>query len=181
MPNFLPVFWRYFCLRMIEMKFRVLLALSLCLAPTLSQAVTDWTPYLKPMQQGCSFSNPTKNLPAVYKASVVKKSVKGNPKNEHEDVTTTFLLKNAVAFGLPIKAVAYRQGYEDAGIKVFFSSASFTKLRPLFKAPILKPSPDMPNPTLDENDSKGYLDTSGGYTRLEFDKKSQSITCSSGS
>ena len=54
-----------------------------------ANAATDWTPYLKPVLSGCDYVNPTEKLPARYKASIASKKVKGNPKNEGEEVYTT--------------------------------------------------------------------------------------------
>lgn len=160
------------------MKLTVLLTTLLCTCPALAIAATDWTPYLKPMQQGCGIPNPTQKLPTQYKASIIKKTVKGNPKNEGEDVTATYQLKDATAFGLPIKAVAFIQGYEDLGIQVYFYTADFLKLRPLFKTPAAS-SPDI-TVSIDENTSSGYLASAEAFTSLTFDKKSKSITCRSG-
>lgn len=159
------------------MKFPLLITSLLLATPFLANATTDWTPYLKPMQNGCEFPNPTDKLPKIYQSSVIKKTTKGNPKaeNDGKGFDTTFHLKNATAFGLPIRAVMYHAGYEDTALLVYFKDNSFTQLRPTFKLPV---STDAGYEyTIEENNAEGYSVQVGGYSDLIFDKKEKSISC----
>lgn len=144
-----------------------------------ANAATDWTPYLKPVLSGCDYVNPTEKLPARYKASIASKKVKGNPKNEGEEVYTTYTLKDSTAFGQPLLKVEYLQGYEWYHLKLYFKDAKFTTLRPQFKLP--KINKDQAEYTqVVKNDKSGYEVEDGGYLSLVFDQKQKSITCAGG-
>jgi len=144
-----------------------------------ANAATDWTPYLKPMLSGCDYVNPTEKLPARYKASIASKKVKGNPKNEGEEVYTTYTLKDSTAFGQPLLKVEYLQGYEWYHLRLYFKDGKFTTLRPQFKLP--KINKDQAEYTqVVKNDKSGYEVEDGGYLSLVFDQKQKSITCAGG-
>jgi len=144
-----------------------------------ANAATDWTPYLKPVLSGCDYVNPTEKLPARYKASIASKKVKGNPKNEGEEVYTTYTLKDSTAFGQPLLKVEYLQGYEWYHLKLYFKDGKFTTLRPQFKLP--KINKDQAEYTkVVKNDKSGYEVEDGGYLSLVFDQKQKSITCAGG-
>lgn len=144
-----------------------------------ANAATDWTPYLKPVLSGCDYVNPTEKLPARYKASIASKKVKGNPKNEGEEVYTTYTLKDSTAFGQPLLKVEYLQGYEWYHLRLYFKDGKFTTLRPQFKLP--KINKDQAEYTqVVKNDKSGYEVEDGGYLSLVFDQKQKSITCAGG-
>ena len=144
-----------------------------------ANAATDWTPYLKPVLSGCGYVNPTEALPARYKASIASKKVKGNPKNEGEEVYTTYTLKDSTAFGQPLLKIEYLQGYEWYHLRLYFKDGKFTTLRPQFKLP--KINKDQAEYTkVVKNDKSGYEVEDGGYLSLVFDQKQKSITCSGG-
>lgn len=150
-------------------------AIGLLGQATLAHAVTDWTPYLKPMLSGCGYVNVTDNLPKKYKASIASKKVKGNPNNEGEAVTTTYTLKNATAFGQSLSKVEYLQEYEGRLLKLYFKNDKFMALRPQFKLPALDEYSEVTR-----NDASGYEASTGEYLSLNFDKKAKTITCAGG-
>lgn len=156
-------------------KLLLIMAVGFLGQSTLASAATDWTPYLKPMLSGCDYINVTKNLPKKYKASIAGKKIKGNHKNEGEEVITTYTLKNSTAFGQPLSKVEYLQGYEWSSTSLYFKDNKFTTLRPQFKLPKL----DEYSQVTSDN-AEGYEVEDGGYLYLKFDKKDKSITCGSG-
>lgn len=142
---------------------------------SLANAATDWTPYLKPMLSGCNYPNPTDALPKKYKDSIVSKKVKGNPKNEGEEIITSYTLKNATAFGQPLAKIEYLQGYEWSDLTLYFKDNKFMALRPQFQLPKLEEYGQV-----NENNTNGYDVEDGGYLTLNFNKKDKSIGCGSG-
>ena len=144
-----------------------------------ANAATDWTPYLKPVLSGCGYVNPTEALPTRYKASIASKKIKGNPKNEGEEVYTTYTLKDSTAFGQPLLKVEYLQGYEWYHLKLYFKDAKFTTLRPQFKLPKINKD-EAEYTKVVKNDKSGYEVEDGGYLSLVFDQKQKSITCAGG-
>lgn len=151
---------------------------------TFAHAATDWTPYLKPMMSGCSYPNPTDDLPTRYKDSVASKKVKKDSYNydilDYEgDMITTYDLKNATAFGQSLLRVEYLQGYEWSHLKLYFKDTKFTELRSKFKLPEYNEQADE-YITVTKNNSSGYEVEDIGYTTLEFNRKEKSITCYGG-
>lgn len=144
-----------------------------------ANAATDWTPYLKPVLSGCGYVNPTEALPTRYKASIASKKIKGNPKNEGEEVYTTYTLKDSTAFGQPLLKVEYLQGYEWYHLKLYFKDAKFTTLRPQFKLPKINKD-EAEYTKVVKNNKNGYEIEDGGYLSLVFDQKQKSITCAGG-
>lgn len=144
-----------------------------------ANAATDWTPYLKPVLSGCGYVNPTESLPTRYKASIASKKIKGNPKNEGEEVYTTYTLKDSTAFGQPLLKVEYLQGYEWYHLKLYFKDTKFTTLRPQFKLPKINKD-EAEYTKVVKNDKSGYEVEDGGYLSLVFDQKQKSITCAGG-
>lgn len=144
-----------------------------------ANAATDWTPYLKPILSGCDYVNPTEALPTRYKSSIASKKVKGNPKNEGEEVYTTYTLKDATAFGQPLLKVEYLQGYEWYHLRLYFKDAKFTTLRPQFKLPKINKD-EAEYTKVVKNNKNGYEIEDGGYLSLVFDQKQKSITCAGG-
>lgn len=144
-----------------------------------ANAATDWTPYLKPVLSGCGYVNPTEALPTRYKASIASKKIKGNPKNEGEEVYTTYTLKDSTAFGQPLLKVEYLQGYEWYHLKLYFKDAKFTTLRTQFKLPKINKD-EAEYTKVVKNNKNGYEIEDGGYLSLVFDQKQKSITCAGG-
>lgn len=145
---------------------------SFSLLSTISHATTDWTPKFQPMLDGCHYADISYNLEPVYKSAIVKQSTKVDDKNNEESPTyITTLLKHSVAFGLPI--TRFKTDSNDGAYtqNLYFSSADFMKLRPLFKLP------DMSG-----EDSKSLKNNKLGYsigmTSLQFNIKQSSISCS---
>ena len=156
-------------------KLTVALCLALMVHSGLAIGATDWTPYFQSMKDGCNYPHPKDGIPSKYQASIVSTKVKGNPKNEGEDVITTYTLKNAIAFGQPITKFEYLQGYEWHHLELYFKNDSFMKLRPQFKLPQPEEFPDVT-----ENTAKGYSVEGIGYIDLKFDQKKKSIYCGMG-
>lgn len=117
----------------------------------------------------------TSNIPAKYKPSVESLYRKGDPNSEGDEVVYYFNLKNATAFGYPIKQIEYLQGYEWSHLKLKFKDNKFMALRPSFQPP--KPRE---YEVIEKNDMNGYEGENGGYFFLKFNAAENSITCGSG-
>lgn len=162
------------------MKTKVIIVTGLSILCLNAQASVDWTPYLKPMQNGCEDlairENFPKSLPKVYQKAITATKFKGNLNLEKGDqqYSYTYYLKDSVAFGKPITAIQMLYGYEWGHTEVFFKDSSFVALRPQFKLP--KPDPENPE-SINKNDATGW---EVGYSSLTFDKKSKSIMCFTG-
>lgn len=150
---------------------------------TTANAATDWTPYLKPMLSGCFYPEPSENLPARYKASVVSKKITFDRTDADSDYdgekTTTYTLKNATAFGQPLLKVEELEGYEWGHLKLYFKDTKFTALRPQFKLPKFDTTPGSLQPKI-INNSSGYNTIQESQKELIFNKKEKSITCYGG-
>lgn len=74
----------------------------------------DWTPIFNPMKAGCEIPAYfyTKDFSPQYKTAITFIESKGDPTLEEDNFTTTYVFKNSVAFGYPIKSFEYLQGYE---------------------------------------------------------------------
>ena len=165
-------------------KTLIVLSVALLGQVTFAQAATDWTPYLKPMLSGCSFSNDPDKLPARYKASIASKKVRVDSTDygvdDYEgDTITTYHLKNATAFGHPLSKVEYLQGYEWGHLKLYFKDSKFTALRPQFKLPKSNQRSGGYN-AVTKNNASGYEVEDIGYVTLAFNSKEKSIVCDRG-
>lgn len=159
-------------------------ALSLTSCATQQATSTDWTPYLKSMQTGCDYPNPTtSSLPIPYQQSIIDTDTRIKPYNssdgqqlEHLDETiTTYTLNNAIAFGKPLSKIEYLSGYEWSHLKLYFANDP-QSLRSKFVLPVDKYGID----TVTKDDASGYQITGEGYKHLIFDNKDNSITCGFG-
>lgn len=90
-----------------EMVMKKLL-ITLCFLTT-SALAADWTPYLKSLQDSCIFNDnfmdmlsKNKKLPKALQADVVKHTLKNNGYGNDAFLT----LKNATAFGFPLKKIS---------------------------------------------------------------------------
>ena len=165
-------------------KTLIVLSVALLGQVTFAQAATDWTPYLKPMLSGCSFSNDPDKLPARYKASIASKKVRIDSEDygvgDYEgDTITTYNLKNATAFGHPLSKIEYLQGYEWGHLKLYFKDSKFTALRPQFKLPKSNQRSGGYN-AVTKNNASGYEVEDIGYVTLAFNSKEKSIVCDRG-
>ena len=164
--------------------FSMVAALSLTSCATRQAASTDWTPYLKSMQKGCDYPNPTtSSLPITYQQSIIDTDTRIKPYNssdeeqlEHLDETiTTYTLNNATAFGKQLSKIEYLSGFEWSHLKLYFANNP-QSLRSEFTLPVDKHDIN----TVTKNDSSGYQVTGEGFTHLTFDKKDNSIACGFG-
>lgn len=165
-------------------KTLIVLSVALLGQVTFAQAATDWTPHLKPMLSGCSFSNDPDKLPARYKTSIASKKVRIDSGDygvdDYEgDTITTYHLKNATAFGHPLSKVEYLQGCEWGHLKLYFKDSKFTALRPQFKLPKSNQRSGGYN-TVTKNNASGYEAEDMGYVTLAFNPKEKSIVCDRG-
>ena len=164
--------------------FSMVAALSLTSCAPRQAASTDWTPYLKSMQKGCDYPNPTtSSLPIAYQQSIIDTDTRIKPYNssdeeqlEHLDETiTTYTLNNATAFGKQLSQIEYLSGFEWSHLKLYFANNP-QSLRSGFTLPVDKHDIN----TVTKNDSSGYQVTGEGFTHLTFDKKDNSIACGFG-
>ena len=137
--------------------------------------IIDWTPFLKPMMSGCRFPSLYQELPQIYRQSINSVYKKGDPTLEEDSFTTTYKLKNTIAFGYSIASIEHLEGYEWSRMKLFFEDSDFIKLRSQFEPPKVDEYSEVV-----ENNSLGYEHISGAYTSLKFNTKEKSITCESG-
>lgn len=154
------------------MKLNTLILSTLVVLPIASHATADWTPILRPMLNGCDFTNQIDKKSKLYKASVLKDTLVIEDENEEESPThQTILLKDAVAFGQPITKITHNGA--DAGFShtIYFRNKEFIKLRPLFKLP----KADSYNKHEIKINNLGY-DTPD--RTLTFDIKAKTISCS---
>jgi len=135
----------------------------------------DWTPFLKPMMSGCRFPSLYQQLPKIYRQSIDSIDKKGDPTLEEDSFTTTYKLKNTIAFEHPIVRIEHIEGYEWSSIKLFFEDSDFIKLRSQFEPPKIDEYSEVV-----ENNSLGYEHISGAYTTLKFNTEQKSIACESG-
>lgn len=153
------------------MKFKPLLLTLLAICPIVSHAATDWTSKLQPMLSGCDYADVRYNLAPRYKSAIVKQTTKVDNNDIESPTHTTLLLRNSVAFGLPIEH--FKLDSADAAYTqtIYFKSAEFMKLRPLFKLP-----------DVSGEDKKNIRNNSLGYDTqmrtLKFNAKEKSISCS---
>lgn len=133
------------------MKLSTLLLISISiLAPTLAQAkTTDWTNMIQPMLNSCGHID-MKRLTPSQKASIANKKVTQD--KETSSTKTTYFLKNANAFGYPLKSITIEVSYEPYE-RVTFSNSQFMSL-------------------------ESRSTNNDPYNRLSFEKSSNSIQCS---
>lgn len=117
---------------------KLLLLTALCVASPAFSA--DWTPYVKSMQNGCDADRIwyilTKNerMPNALRKDVISHTT---PSGTDGYGTFTLNLKNAKAFGYPLKKIVH-QGLDYGGgvTTLFFDKADFGKLVPTFSKTI---------------------------------------------
>ena len=175
-----------------------------------THAATDWTPKLTVLQDSCSnIFHLMDELPKKYKSSIITKSdVELKDGEGGNNITTTYYLKDATAFGLPLDKITEKINDMDMhsmSFSMVFKSTDFMMLRPsfyyksqtdgLFQYTVTVDNPQSGRYLNEEeeidvkykntalgyevNDDSGFLLDSGyGYTSLHFDKGSRSIICS---
>ena len=133
---------------------------------------TDWTPYLRSMQAGCKIPD-LGQIPNQYRSSIGSIQRQGDPNREGKDVTMTYNLVNATAFGYSLQKIEQLQGYEWGHVRLYFKDSSFTALRSQFKPP-QNGSYDK----LERSDASGYqFGSEMGAVVMTFDMQNRSITC----
>lgn len=140
----------------------------------MSNATTDWTPILEPLTKGCELVDLNK-IPTSYQSSIISKKHKGNiDKDSYEKIT--IVLKDAMAFGYPLKKIESDKEISQGGQIINFKNAEFMNARSKFKLPALE------GWTVQNNDASGYtLEATEGMDSgmgLEFNKTKKTITCS---
>lgn len=124
---------------------KLVLVMALIALNGSAMAVVDWTPYLKTMQDSCTKPNIEQifglvettdeygGTDYVLKQSKIPKELKASiyKFNESSPHYIDVQLKNAVAFGHPIKSIAY---IEEAGYSftVYFANNNFTQAKANF-------------------------------------------------
>lgn len=110
---------------------KTILLLALLSTSTLA---ADWTPYLKGMQDSCKYEDnivkiilKEKAIPKELKGDIIKHSLKDNGTGNDGVIT----LKNATAFGYPLKKISF-SGYPVSYLQLQFANANGSKLLPKF-------------------------------------------------
>lgn len=172
-----------------------------------THAATDWTPELTSLQSGChGIFHLMEELPNKYQASIIKTSkTKVKAKYGGNNIATTYYLKNATAFGIPLDKIIEEINDSDfhyMSFSIVFKDNSFLKLRPDFYYSAYNSDTDneyvvtvrMPKSGKYNSKNKGIAlvyknntasgydveDESGAmgrYVSLKFDKNRKSITC----
>lgn len=171
-----------------------------------TQAATDWTPKLTGLQDSCSdVFHIMDELPKKYQSSIIK-TVEAKVKDDYSgnNVTTTYYLKDATVFGLPLATLKEDINDTDFHYKKFslvFKDTTFMKLRPSFYytarsatgAPNIITA-DSPKTGVYRDEGEGvdvtYKNTAAGYevddnsdddmscsTYLDFDKANKTLSC----
>ena len=127
------------------------IVLSILLPSNFANASSDWTNVVKPIVNGCIAEFQLENLTKAQKASIVSKKVK---KLSDDETFTTYILKNATAYGYPIRKIQIERSYNPSQT-VYFLNDKFMSLKKLKKQ-------------VDADDI------------LTFNQKNKSITCAWG-
>lgn len=132
----------------------------------------DWTPYLRSMQAGCKIPD-LGQIPSQYRSSIGTIQRQGDPNREGEDVTMTYNLVNATAFGYPLQQIEQLQGYEWGHVRLYFKDSRFTALRSQFKPP-----QNGSYSKLEKIDASGYqFGSEMDSVVMTFNTQNRSITC----
>lgn len=176
------------------MKYFVYPFIFIAMCANSALANTDWTPVFKSMQKNCDYnavelSNSLRSIPKKYKGSVISNSLNNN----NGFLTRTINLKNAKAFGYPLKKVEIGYPKEGSGdhISLYFTDRNFLRLKSVFYYDVngIKVYADKPQsifiPGQNEYEeaylnieSKGYtLEHITGSVGLVFNTQNNSLTC----
>lgn len=128
--------------------FSTFILLNLML-PSFANAASDWTAVVKPIVTGCHDEFQLENLSKAQKASIVSKKVK---KLSEDETQTTYILKNATAYGYSITKIQIERSY-DPSQTLYFVNDKFMALKKL----------------------NSQVDPAGTLT---FNQKEKSISCS---
>ncbi len=170
-----------------------------------THAEVDWTPKLTVLQDSCSdIFQVMDELPQKYQASIIKKGdISAMDTDGNQIITTTYNLKEATAFNLPlaqIKEEVIEDYFHWKSFSMVFKDNAFLKLRPSFyytaqsnMAPAYRITADMPQSgkyrDVDAGIDVKYKNTILGYevedngegmsctNSLHFDKASKSLSC----
>ncbi len=113
-----------------------LMSLFACLSAPLSATAGDWTPLLKGKQDGCQYHD---FMDILYKEQVVAKHLKADVVSHKvkalgdEGGYATLILKNAKAFGYPLKKITDESNGYIVKFTLHFHQANFDQLLPKFK------------------------------------------------
>ena len=186
---------------------KMTVGIVLLLIMPITQAAVDWTPRLTVLQDSCSSSfHVMDKLPKKYQTSILRKS-ETQVKDDYSgnNVTTTYYLKEATFFGLPLMALKEDTNDTDFHYKKFsmvFKDTEFMNLRPSFYYTAHSPigatyiiTADNPKQSTYHDEDEGiyvkYKNTSTGYdvddqssealqcqTALNFDRANKTLSCS---
>lgn len=145
----------------------------------------DWTPVLKTMQNGCDLPD-IDNAPMQILASIQTNSGERGGAGNVTDGYKTLQLKNASAFGYPIRKIYFgSQGAGFSSATVYFTDDRFLALRPKFYVQTVAGKLTAKDKMVitDRNAFAGqYLANGYGYSDgrsgVVFSPKTHSITCS---
>lgn len=148
--------------------------------PMKQNATADWTAFLQNMQNGCDLPD-FANTPAPLLASITNLD-DNTAKNGYK----TLNLKNATAWGYPIKKIQYgAMGAGFSSATIYFTNSNFLKLRPKFYLNTVSGKLKASDKTViqDPNAFAGQALANGmgyndGRVGVNFSKKTNSITCS---
>lgn len=148
-----------------------------------SNKSVDWTPVLKTMQNGCDLPD-IENAPDAIQSSVTNNPIYSN--SMVADGYKTLSLKNATAWGYPIKKIQYgSQGPGFSSATIYFTDNRFMNLRSKFYVQTVSGKLTAQNKTIikDSNAFAGqYLANGVGYndgrSGVYFSQKNKTITCS---
>lgn len=181
------------------------MSMTLLSAVSLTQAAVDWTPKLSVLQDSCSgIFQMMDDIPKKYQASIINKlDAKATDDDGNQIITTTYRLKNASAFNLPLDRIEEKvieDYFHWKSFSIVFNNTEFLTLRPSFSytaqssmAPDYRITADSPKNGSYRNSDAGidvkYTNTILGYevedsgegmsciNSLNFDKVSKSLIC----
>lgn len=113
-------------------KYLISALILFCTSPAL--AVTDWTNYLKGMQNECNYPNKTLQKKSTIPKSLHKSIIKYSTQiGADEQKSVDIRLKEATAFGKPItRIVLDNTEFGSSTFHVYFKDGNFAKLKPKF-------------------------------------------------
>lgn len=185
-------------------KRSVLAMVSLLIIPT-AYAEIDWSPKLTELQDSCStVFHVMDEIPNQYQRSIIKKyDTTVKDKYSGNNITTTYRLKNATAFGVPLVKIEEDINDSDMhskGLSLTFKNTDFMKLRTSFYYTAKSEYNDEYKITMDspasghyrknnidvkfKNTKLGYQvedhtnDYMSCWTSLNFDKTKRTLSCS---
>lgn len=169
------------------------------------QAEVDWSPFLQLLKNSCqSYNIDLENIPKKYHASIISNKKITDKKNKIATAygvpdIRTITLKNATAFGSPIKKIVMEEySGGDVGsmtrFSVYFDNNNFIRNLSQFQAKEgklvakatdkkqLKAKDTEGEDIIIQTTGMGYrIETFGRVTELKVDKKTKQLSCVHGS